>query len=150
MTNLHQHGLNRAVLRHLRARFPSIRVDLKFDGYEFPVERPLILVETMQNNFEYIAKLRESVGTTYRYQIGLFDRNSVDLSINQERMQNVLLFDDFAFYDTLSETPNDVKGFFNCKLTSVVPLSAEDITKRTEYNRVYFDVEISDIKRRCY
>lgn len=148
MTQLHQHGLNRAVVRHLREVFPNIRVDLKFDGYEMPAERPLLLVETMQNNHERITKLRESIETTYRYQVGLYAKNSVELSELQERLTSVFNFHRFEFYNTL-ESPPKMTGYFYCELTSVVPIPASDITKKSEYHRVYFDVEISDIKRRC-
>lgn len=142
---LHQHGLNRAIVRHLRERFPEIRVDLHFDGYVMPAERPLILVEPMQNNNEILAKQREAVETIYRYQIGLYGKTSVDLSVNQERLQAVFNFDRFTFYDTL-QSPAIAAGFFFCKLTSVVPMPADDITKQSDYHHVYFDVEIYDNK----
>src|SRR5690625_1932076 len=95
--NLHQHGLNRAIIRHLREKFPEIRVELKFDGYEMPSERQLIIIEGMQNNNESISKQCEAMQTIYRYQIGLHDVNSVQLSINQERLQNVFNFEKFTF-----------------------------------------------------
>ena len=144
---LHQHGLNRAIIRHLREKFPEIRVDLKFDGYKMPVERPLIVVETMQNNNESISKQREAMQTIYRYQIGLFDANSVQLSINQERLQDVFNFEKFTFYDTL-ESPSEATGYFLCDLTAVVPMPNDDVSKGSNNHRVYFDIEIEDIKRR--
>lgn len=147
--NMHQHGLNRSVLAHLRKRFPNARVDLKFDGYKITETRPLILVEPMQNNFEGLSKQREGMSATYRYQVGLFDENSVELSKNQERLQNVFMFDKFNFYDTLI-SPQKLAGSFRCNLSAVTPLSADVITKESEYNRVYFDVEITTTKRSCY
>src|SRR5690625_209202 len=93
---LHQHGLNRAIIRHLREKFPEIRVDLKFDGYKKPAERPLIIIEGMQNNNDYISEQRESMQTIYRYLIGLHDVNTVQLSINQERLQDVFNFEKFT------------------------------------------------------
>src|SRR5690625_6240740 len=101
---LHQHGLNRAISRYLREKFPEIRVDLKLDGYKIPAERPLIITEGMQNNIESISKQREAMQTIYRYQIGLHDVNSVQLSINQERLQDVFNFEKFTFYDTLERS----------------------------------------------
>jgi len=143
----HQHGLNRSIVSHLRKVFPEARVDLKFDGYEMPEVRPLILVEPMQNNYEILAKQREAIGATYRYQIGLFDKTSVQLSINQERLQDVFNFDKFAFYDTL-QSPTPVTGYFLCNLTNIVPMPADEISQKSNYHRVYFDVEIQDTKRR--
>src|SRR5690606_25368276 len=139
--NLNQHGLNRSLILHLREKFPNVRVDLKFDGYEIPAERPLIIVEPMQNNNEILTKQREAIETIYRYQIGLHEKNSVELSIKQEQLQNVFNFDRFTFYDTL-QSPAQAAGFFYCELTAVTPLPADDISKKSEYHRVYFDVEI--------
>ncbi len=144
---LHQHGLGRSIIMHLRDKFPDAQVDLKFDGYEMPETRPLIVIEPMQNNYEILAKQREAIGTIYRYQIGLFEKNSVELSKNQEQLQGVFNFDRFAFYDTL-QSPAELRGYFLCELTAVTPIPADDLAKKSDYNRVYFDVEIQDTKRR--
>ncbi len=142
---LHQHGLNRSIIMHLRERFPDAQVDLKFDGYEMPATRPLVLVEQMQNNYEILAKQREAIGATYRYQIGLYEKNSVELSIKQERLQDVFNFDKIAFYDTL-KSPAELAGYFYCELSAVVPMPADDVSKQLNYHRVYFDIEIEDNK----
>ena len=139
--NLNQHGLNRSLILHLREKFPNVRVDLKFDGYEIPAERPLIIVEPMQNNNEILTKQREAIETIYRYQIGLYEINSVELSIKQEQLQQTFNFDTFEFYDWL-QSPPKLTGYFLCELSAVVPIPPSEITKRSEYNRVYFDVEI--------
>src|SRR5690625_4618515 len=144
---LHQHGLNRAIIRHLREKFPEIRVNLKFDGYKIPAERPLIIIEGMQNNIESISKQREAMQTIYRYQIELHDVNSVQLSINQERLQDVFNFEKFKFYETLEST-SDATGYIICVFTAVVPMPNDDVTKGSDNHRVYFDIEIEDIKRR--
>lgn len=146
--SLHQHGLNRSLIMRLREAFPAAKVDLVFDGYKMPEVRPLITIESMPGNFDRITKLREGVRMTYRFQIGLHDVNSVQLSINQERMQRLFNFERFDFYNTLTEPP-ELVGFFDVELTAVTPMPASDISKKSEYNRVYFDVEIRDIKRRC-
>ena len=145
--NLHQHGLNRSIIIHLREKFPDVQVDLKFDGYQMPEVRPLILIEPMQNNYEILAKQREAIGAIYRYQIGLYDKNSVELSIKQERLQDIFNFDKFPFYDTL-QSPAIQRGYFYCELTDIVPMPADDLSKKSGYHRVYFDVEIKTTKRR--
>lgn len=127
---------------------PGVRVDLHFDGYVMPDERPLILVEPMQINNEIRAKQREAIETIYRYQIGLYGKTSVDLSVNQERLQQVFNFDRITFYNTLKE-PAEQAGFFYCDLTAVVPMPADTLSQKSDYHRVYFDVEIQDTKRRC-
>ncbi|MBO0602700.1 hypothetical protein I2483_13615 [Sporosarcina sp. E16_3] len=145
--SVHQHGLNRSLIMHLREAFTEAKVDLVYDGYKFPADRPLITLETMQANNRVLAKGRESVEVIYRYQVGLHDVNSVQLSINQERLTQVFNFDDIPYYDTL-QTPSVQEGFFNCVLRAVVPMPASDVSVRTGYHRVYFDVEITDVKRR--
>lgn len=143
MTVINQYGLDRALILNLREVMPDVKVDLIFDGYEMPAERPLITVEQMPNNYEIISKGREAVRASYRYQIGLHDVNSVQLSVNQEKLQNAFLFHKFAYYDK-----SEVVGFFYCELSAVTPILADDISKKSDYDRVYFDIEIEDIKRR--
>lgn len=145
MEVMHQHGLNRSLILHLREALPEARVDLKFDGYKMPAERPLVLIEPMQNNYEILAKQREAIGAIYRYQIGLFDKTSVNLSINQEKLTQIFNFDKFAFYDTL-QSPSPVTGYFLCDLTGITPMPADDISLESNYHRVYFDVEIQTEK----
>lgn len=147
MTNMHQHGLNRSLILHLREVLPDVRVDLVFDGYKMPAERPLITIESMPSNNEIVAKQRQAIETIYRYQIGLHDENSVQLSINQERLQDVFNFDRFTYFDTLKD-PTEPAGSFLCELTNITPMLSDEISRESEYHRVYFDVEIKVTKRR--
>lgn len=146
MINVHQHGLDRSLVINLNEMFEEFKVDVKYDGYKMPKERPLILIEQMPSSLSIITKGRESVETLYRYQIGLFDNNSVNLSINQERLQDAFIFNKYNYYDSL----NDFRkcGIFDVELTSVTPISSGDITVESENNRVYFDIVIQAIKRR--
>lgn len=144
---MHQHGINRSLILHLRDKFPEAQVNLKYDGYEMSDKRPLILIETMLNSNEYLSKQREATQVTYRYQIGLFDINSVQLSINQERLATVFNYDKFPYYDTL-KSPAILTGYFLCNLTGIVPMPNDDLTKSSDNHRVYFDIEIENIKRR--
>ena len=144
--NLTQYGLDRSIILGLRERMgEGFRVDLVFDGYKTPSVRPLITVENMQSNYESISKLREGINATYRYQIGLHDVNSVELSRNKEIIANLFNFHRFKYFE---ESPDNIEGFFYCELTAVTPMLASDISKRSEYDRAYFDIEIESIKRR--
>ena len=124
---LHQHGLNRAIIRHLREKFPEIRVDLKFDGYKMPAERPLIIIEGMQNNNESISKQREAMQTIYRYQIGLHDVNSVQLSINQGAT-NVFNFESLRFM-TRWKVRRKLRAFFMRFNGGCVDAQTDDVSK---------------------
>lgn len=146
--NIHQHGLNRSLVIHFRKRFPDARVDLKFDGYTFPKERPLILFERMLNEFTILSKQREGVGTTYRFQVGLFANNSVELSILEEELSRAFLFDEIEYYETMTDGEPFVCGKFKCLVTDVTPIYSDDITDKSEYHRVYFDIEIESLLRK--
>ena len=121
--SVHQHGLNRSIIRRISNEFPTAKVDLVFDGYKKPVIRPLITIEPMQSNFDQITKLREGVRTIYRYQIGLHGATSAELSIQQEKLQRLFNFERFDFYNTLV-TPAIVVGLFDVDLTAIVPMPA--------------------------
>lgn len=142
------HGINRSLILHLRNRFPIMKVDLIFDGYKYSEQRPLITIQHLMTNVSELTKNREALYTQYRYQVGLFDVNNAQLSLNQERVQDVLSFDKFPYYDTTKE-PAELAGFFRCQVEAVTPIYSDDITNESEINRVYFDVTINDIKRSC-
>lgn len=146
MTAIHQHGLNRSIILHLQEKFPDMKIISHFDGMNIPDDRPLIIVEQMPSTNEIISKQREGVSSIYRYQVGLFDRNSVDLSINQEQLTDTFIFDKFTFYDTLKDS--EPSGTFLCDLTGVVPIHPDDRSEKSSYHRVYFDIEIETLKRR--
>jgi len=144
--SLKQFGLDRSLIVGLREEMGDrFKVDLVFDGYTMPAERPLITIENMQSNYEILSKEREAIQAIYRYQIGLYDVNSVDLSINKERLVDMFNFKRFNYFET---SPDNIEGFFYCELTAVTPMLASDISKRSEYDRAYFDIEIESIKRR--
>lgn len=144
---LTQYGLERSMVLAMRDEMgDGFEVALLYDGYEMPAERPLITIESMQSNFEQISKLREGIQSTYRFQIGIHDVNSVELSKNIEKLAHVFNFHRLKY---IEESPADVLGFFYCRLTAVVRMPASDISKKTDYNRAYFDVEIENVKRSC-
>jgi len=146
MTCFHQHGFNRSLIIGLNDK-TGIKTELIYDGYDFPENRPLITVEPIQDDFIILSKQRESVEVTRHYQIGLHEVNNVQLTINSERLKDVFLFEEFTYYNTL-KNPAEIAGTFLCNLTAVVPMPSDDISQKSEYYRVYFDVEITNIKRR--
>ncbi len=104
-------------------------------------------VEQMPNNYRVLAKQRESVEATYRFQIGLFAEHATQRAQLQERLQQTFIFDRFPYLNTESHPATEC-GSFLCDLTGVVPMFAEAVNNQSDYHRVYFDVEITDIKRR--
>lgn len=145
--NITQYDLQNSI-RFFFLREMDLSCDIVYDGYKMSETRPLVTIEPMQNNVESTTKQRESVQTLYRFQIGLRAGNGVEKSRLQERISNAFLFDKLPYYDTEKSADNPV-GFFSVNLTAVVPMPSDDIAKHSERHRVYFDVEIENIKRGC-
>ena len=134
-------------LRFFFIRELSLACDIVYDGYKFPETRPLVTIEPMQNNYVSLSKQREAIQSIYRFQIGLRANNAVELAQLQERITDAFLFEKIPYYDTQISVDEPV-GFFVVDLTAVVPMPAEDINKHSERHKVYFDIEIENIKRR--
>lgn len=141
-----QHGLHYSVIEHLRNKF-NVPTEWVRDGYKKPDVKPFITVEQMQNNYEAISKLREAVETVYRFQVGLHAEHSTQRAQMQEAIQDTFIFDRFTYLDT-AEFPATACGSFLCDLTAVVPMPADSVNNQSDYNRVYFDIEINTTKRR--
>src|SRR5690625_5210693 len=128
-------------------RNTGIRKDNTFVGYEIPNERPLITIEPMQNNYESISKQREAMQVIYRFQIGLRAGNPVEKRHKQEEISELLTTRKIPYFNTQRSVDEPV-GYFLWHLNAVVPMSADEINRKSKNHRVYFDVEIEDIKRR--
>lgn len=117
-----------------------------FDGVKLPGEsdKPYMTIEQMQNNDVGYTKGREAIETIHRFQLGLFAKTTTDRSRMQNAVTKTLRFDRINLIDVEKST-TDVVGFFDVKLSAVVPMSAESVDARSTYHRVYFDVEIDVI-----
>lgn len=134
-----QLNLQHSLKTHLQTvtGIPTIWV---YDGVSLPVAKPFITIEQMQNNNEVISKLREAVQTTFRFQVGLHANTANERARKQDQLRNIFLFDDIELLDT--DTPGKSLGFFNTNLTAEVPMTADDLSAKTSYHRVYFDIEV--------
>ena len=146
MAKVKQHGLHYSVIEHLRLE-TGLRVDWVYDGYVKPKGETFITVEQMQNNYEYIVKLRESVQAINRFQVGLHAMSSGERARIQEDIKRIFLFDKFTYYDT-DKSPALACGSFIVDLMAEVPMPSDDITDHSGFHVVYFDIEISNINRR--
>lgn len=125
----------------------GLRADWRHDGYQYPSQRPFITIEALTDERITLSKQREAVQVTDHLQIGYHASNIVDRTQMAEKIADILTFEEIPYYDT-QESVAVPSGFFVVEVTSVVPMPADDITKQSEYHRVYFDVEIEKIKRR--
>lgn len=125
----------------------GLRADWVFDGYTYPTDKPFITIETLSDERTILSKGREAVQVIEHLQLGYHATNIVDRTKRAEEIADLLTFNSVPYYDTQISVDEPV-GFFDVNLTAVVPMPADDLSKQSEYNRVYFDVEIENIKRR--
>lgn len=143
--NVHQHGLQHSVITHLQA-LTDKTVIWQFGGVKLPDKAPFATVEQMQNDNEILSKQRESVQTTYRFQIGYYASSATDRAQTQELIRRSLIFDEMEYLDT-NESPVKSDGFFRTELTAEVPFNAVSVDEATKNHRVFFDVEIAQVIR---
>lgn len=141
-----QHGLQYSVIEHLKDE-TGLRVDWVYDGYKKPKDEIYVTVEQMQNNYEYIVKLREAVQSIHRLQVGLHAQSNGERSKLQDDIERIFMFDKFTYYDT-EKSPAIACGSFLVEMKSVTPMPSGDITDKSGYHTVYFDIEIDIINRR--
>ena len=125
----------------------GVRADWIYDGYEYPTEKPFITIESLTDERVVLSKGRESVQVIEHLQLGYHTSNIVDRTKTADRIADLLTFKQVPYYDTEISVDEPV-GSFLCGLNAVVPMPADELSRSSEHNRVYFDVEIENIKRR--
>src|SRR5690625_4911652 len=125
----------------------NLRADWIEDGYEYPEERPFVTIEILSDERISRAKQNESVQVIEHLQIGYHATDAVDKTKKSEEIADYLTFNRVPYFNT-EKSVVDPEGSFLCEVTTVVPMSASEVNRQAEYHRVYFDVEIENIKRR--
>jgi len=136
-----QHEIHYSLKRHLETAFAGVPVVWVYDGVSLPAVKPFITVEQMQNNNAIISKGRESIETTFRFQIGLYAGNATEKDRMQSQINRSLIFEQITLYQT-SISPVSAVGFFDAFVTSVVPIPWEEAEADTQKHKVYFTVEV--------
>src|SRR5690625_4417406 len=126
----------------------GLRADWVHDGYEYPEVKPFITIETLTDERTILTKQREDVRVIDHLKIGYHASNIVDRTKQAEKIARLLTFKKIPYFDT-NKSVDEPVGFFVVEVTAVVPMPASDINRKSEYNRVYFDVEIEKIIRSC-
>ena len=138
-----QHELQYSLKTHLERKL-GVPVVWIYDGVSLPATKPFITIEQMQNNNDILSKLRESIQTTYRFQIGIYANNSTQRPKLQAQAVNAINYDTMTLYQT-DTPPATAVGFFNAFVTNVTPVTAESTDEKTKHHRVYLDVEIDHV-----
>lgn len=136
ITNL---GLSYSLKTFISTEMP-ISAEIKYDGMTLPKKKPFVIIEHRPTTNQQLAKLRETINITYRFQIGVFAESSYKLSEYRERLTDLFLFESIPYYDenaALTNVEFSVEPNFN-----IVPIFTDDITKETIKHRFYIDVEI--------
>lgn len=126
----------------------GVRANWVYDGYQYPEEKPFMTIETLTDERTVLSKGREAVQVIEHLQIGYHATNIVDRTKRAEEIADLLTFKKVPYFDT-EKSVVESDGYFLCDLTGVVPMMADETNRKSEYNRVYFDVEIENIKRGC-
>jgi hypothetical protein len=136
-----QHEIHYSLKRHLETVLSGVPVVWVYDGVALPAVKPFITVEQMQNNNAILSKGRESLQTIFRFQIGLYAKDSTSKSRLQTKIKDAINFDQITLYNTLT-SPAIASGFFDAFVTNEVSIPAEATEADTQKHKVFFDVEI--------
>lgn len=136
-----QHEIHYSLKRHLETELVGVPVVWIYDGVALPAVKPFITVEQMQNNNEILSKGRESLQTIFRFQIGLYAKDSTSKARMQSQIKQAINFEQITLYQT-STSPVTAVGFFDAFVISEVPIPAMSTDSETNKHKVFFTVEV--------
>ncbi len=114
-----------------------------YDGITLPTTKPFVTVEQMPNTSEQFAKGRV-LRTYFHFQVCLYTNSASERAKLQDAVKNAIQFDPIPLYDA-ENTPANVVGYFYADVTGETPVSPEDPSDKTNYHKVYLDVEVDEI-----
>ncbi|MGF7528518.1 hypothetical protein ABI953_03610 [Bacillus paralicheniformis] len=135
-----QVDIQHSIRSHL-AEKTGLSVVWIFDGVKYPDEKPFLTIEQLPNSISVISKRREAIQTIYRFQVGVFASSNFERGVLQEKVKRIFMFDQIELLS--AEEPGKSLGFFDALVTDETPMSAEDLSDKTTYHRLYFDVEVN-------
>lgn len=119
----------------------GVKVVWVYDGVTLPTAKPFMTVEQMQNNNEIVAKQREAIATTHRFQVGLYASSASERSRVQSQVSQALLFGKIPLID-LGQSTRPTVGYFYADVTNEVPIPADSTDEKTKHHLMFFDIEI--------
>lgn len=138
-----QHEIHYSLKRHLETAI-GVPVVWIYDGVVLPTVKPFITIEQLQNNNAILSKMRESIQTIYRFQIGVYTNSSTERAKMQSQVKDAINFETITLYQTTT-SPATAVGFFDAFVTSEVAMPAESTDAKTQFHKVYLDVEVTQI-----
>lgn len=112
-----------------------------YDGVKLPTEKPFLTIEDLQAQHSTLEKMREIVGSTYRFQIGVFAQTSAQKAKLPDEITRLLTFNKIPLIDT-SQSGFPAVGFFVAEVERVTPMLNDDVSNVTNNHRAYIDVTV--------
>jgi len=117
-----------------------------YDGVKLPTVKPFLTIEQMPNAVSQLSKLRETMLTTYRFQVGLYANSSSERARLQDQVRTLFLFEDIPLIT--ATTPAETVGSFYVQLSAETPIPAEDVSSTTNFHHLYFDIAVEITQNR--
>jgi|SRR5690625_984964 len=123
----------------------DIHTVILYDGIKLPDEKPFLTIDQLTNTFDSVAKQRESVRTNHNFRVGVFAKSLRNRYEIQQTLRDIFSFSELVLHN---EEGNDTGRKFEITSMNEIPLNAEDISSDTSKHRVYFDIEIQEIRHK--
>lgn len=101
--------------------------------------KPFITVKQMVNSTEILSKGREAVQTTFAFEVGLYTESARERAKLQDELHRLFIFDKIPL---LNAETGEQRGVLTVDAPFITPIDADELNVKTNYHRVYFDVEI--------
>lgn len=129
------------IIEHLKTELAVndvlwFRDDLSIDGRE----KPFVVVEDMQAEFEIIAAGRADFEEVYRYQIAVRADSEDELNILRAEVIRALR-KPIALYSLTSLT---VAGYFYVDAETAAPIRSDETTREVDKYRAYIDASVTE------
>ena len=124
----------------------GVRTDIIYDGYTYPKDKPFMTLETLMDERIYRVKRREAVQSIEHIQLSYHAEHFADRTQMADVISDLFTFNKIPLIK--ADGSDSPIGFFDVKVTAVIPMPAEDLARESEKHRVHFDLEIERIKRR--
>lgn len=118
----------------------DIETIMHYDGIKLPEGGTFVLIKPRSNMYQPIAKARETVQTTYRFEVALFAESLAERSELQDELDDLFMFERMPLF---TDEGVLTKRTVEIEVVNQVPLYPEDVSSETKMHRVYFNLEIN-------
>lgn len=77
-----------------------------FTELEHPKSFPYIYIRNVPSNHEVLSKGRETIESTYEFELILYNNSQIEMSKNRSKVMRALMFDKFKYYNSDAEETN--------------------------------------------